>query len=61
MCSTEENENSLTHWLLAHPDLHIEISNGMLLVYKKNKIIEDTSFIAAINSVAKFALILNRH
>jgi hypothetical protein len=61
ICSTEENENSLTHWLLAHPDLHIEISNGMLLVYKKNKIIEDTSFIAAINSVAKFALILNRH
>jgi hypothetical protein len=60
VCSTAEVEKSLIDWLLAYPDLHIEISDGMLLVYKKNTLIKDTSLIAAIDSVAELAFILSR-
>lgn len=60
VCSAKEDEKSLIDWLLAHPNLHIEISDGMLLAYKKNALIEDTSLIAAIDSVAKLALVLSR-
>jgi hypothetical protein len=60
VCFTAEDEKSLINWLLAYPNLHIEISDGMLLAYKKNTLIEDTSLIAAIDSVAKLALILSR-
>jgi hypothetical protein len=60
VCSAAEDEKSLIDWLLAHPNLHIEISNGMLLAYKKNVLIEDTYLIAAIDSVAKLALVLSR-
>jgi hypothetical protein len=60
VCATSEDEKSLINWLLAHPNLHIEISDGMLLAYKKNTLIEDTSLISAIDSVAKLAFILSR-
>lgn len=60
VCSTAEDEKSLMDWLLAHPNLHIEVSDGMLLAYQKNTLIEDTSLIAAIDSVAKLALVLSR-
>jgi hypothetical protein len=60
VCSAEEDKKSLIDWLLAHPNLHIEISDGMLLAYKKNALIEDTSLIAAIDSVAELAFILSR-
>lgn len=59
VCSTPEKEKSLIHWLLAHPHLHIEISSGMLLAYKKNQLIEESSLIAAISAVAELALILS--
>jgi len=59
VCSTNEREKSLIHWLLAYPHLHIEISNGMLLAFKKNQLIEETSLISAITAVAEFALILS--
>jgi hypothetical protein len=61
ICSTTKNEKSLNHWLLAHPHLHIEISRGMLLAYKKNQLIEEASLIAAITAVAEFAHILNHN
>ncbi|MGK0249453.1 MAG: hypothetical protein ACI910_002196 [Oleispira sp.] len=60
VCSTAEDEKSVIHWLLAHPNLHIEISDGMLMAYQKNTLIEDTSLIAAIDSVAQLALLLSR-
>jgi hypothetical protein len=58
--ATAEEKNPLIHWLLAHPHLHIEISHGMLLAYKKNQIIEETSIISAISAVAEVALIVSR-
>lgn len=61
--ATAEKEKSLMHWFLAHPHLHIEISSGMLLAYKKNQLIEETSLTTAISAVAELALILssNKH
>ena len=59
-CSTNEKEKSLIQWLLAYPHLHIEISNGMLLAYKKNQLIKEDSLTTAMTAVAKFALILSR-
>ena len=59
-CSTNKSKMSLNHWLLAHPNLHIELSNGMLLAYKKNQIIDEDSLVTAIDSVAELAVILSR-
>jgi len=60
ICSTPKNETSLIHWFLAHPHLHIEISNGMLLAYQKNHLIEDTSLLSAINTVEELARIFSQ-
>jgi len=45
-----ENAN-LSAWFLAHPHLHIEISNGMLLAYQPNRLLDEESIIPAINAV----------
>jgi hypothetical protein len=42
----------LNTWLLAHPHLHIEISNGILLAYQPNHLLADDSILPAINAVA---------
>lgn len=42
----------LSDWLLAHPNLHIEISNGMLLAYQPNNLLTDEDIIPAIELVA---------
>ena len=59
ICSSNDKEKSLINWLLAHPHLHIEISSGMLLAYKKNQLIDEVYLNAAISSVAELALILS--
>ena len=59
ICSSPENKSSLIHWFLAHPHLHIEISNGMLLAYQKNHLIEDTSILDAIYIVKELAQIFS--
>lgn len=60
ICSNTEKEKSLVQWLLAYPHLHIEISNGMLMAYQKNHLIEDASLLAAIAAIAELALILSQ-
>ena len=42
----------LNNWLLAHPHLHIEISNGILLAYQPNHLLADDLILPAIDSVA---------
>lgn len=59
ICSTNKSAMSLNHWLLAHPHLHIELSNGMLLAYKKNQLIDEDSLVTAIDSVADLAVVLS--
>ena len=52
-------ENNLSTWLLAHPHLHIELSSGMLLAYKKNQLIDEDSLVSAVDIVAELAGILS--
>lgn len=59
LCSTPHTEMSLINWLLSYPHLHIEVSNGMLLAYKKNQLIDESSLLTAITAVAELALILS--
>lgn len=54
-----DNEKNLPNWLLAHPHLHIEISNGMLLAYQPNCLLDEVSIIPAINAVADISTWLN--
>ena len=42
----------LSDWLLAHPNLHIEISSGMLLAYQPNHLLNDEDIIPAIEHVS---------
>lgn len=58
-CSTKKGSMSLNHWLLAYPHLHIELSSGMLLAYKKNQLIDEDSLVTAIDTVAELAVILS--
>jgi hypothetical protein len=60
VCSPPKDNKSLIHWFLAYPHLHIEISNGMLLAYQKNHLIEDTSLLTAMVAVAELAQILSQ-
>jgi hypothetical protein len=46
-------ETPLSNWFLAHPHLHIEISNGMLLAYQPNKILDDDAIVPAIEHLAE--------
>lgn len=46
-----DQKSSLSTWLLAHPHLHIEISNGMLLAYQPNRLLDEESILPAINAV----------
>jgi hypothetical protein len=48
-------EFSLVTWLLAHPHLHIEISNGMLLAHQPNKLLDDEVIYTAIEQVAQLS------
>jgi hypothetical protein len=59
ICSTNKSSMSLNHWLLAHPHLHIELSSGMLLAYKKNQLIDEDSLVSAVDIVAELAGILS--
>jgi hypothetical protein len=59
ICSTNKSSMSLNHWLLAHPHLHIELSSGMLLAYKKNQLIDEDSLVTAVDTVAELARILS--
>lgn len=59
VCSANKSAMSLNHWLLAYPHLHIELSNGMLLAYKKNQLIDEDSLLTAIDSVAELAVLLS--
>ena len=52
-------ENNLSTWLLAHPHLHIEISNGILLAYQPNKLLDEESIMPAINAVMSLSTALN--
>ena len=52
-------KTNLSSWLLAHPHLHIEISNGMLLAYQPNRLLDEESIIPAINAVADISKCLN--
>ncbi len=56
----KNEEKALTHWLLAYPNLHIEISNGILLVYQENHLIEEDSIMQAIAVVAELAQLLSQ-
>jgi len=55
----ECDQTSLSAWLLAHPHLHIEISNGMLLAYQPNRLLDDDSIIPAIQAVADISNLLS--
>ncbi len=44
-------DTNLSTWFLAHPHLHIEISDGMLLAYQPNRLLDEESIISAINAV----------
>ena len=46
---------ALTHWILAHPHLHIEISNGMLLAYQPNHLLDEENIIASIEGLTELA------
>lgn len=50
--SQQSNNTNLSTWLLAHPHLHIEISNGILLAYQPNRLLNDESIMIAIDAVA---------
>ena len=43
---------NLSTWILAHPHLHIEISDGMLLAYQPNRLLDEESIIPAIYAVS---------
>ena len=45
-------DTNLSTWFLAHPHLHIEISDGMLLAYQPNRLLDEESIIPAINAVS---------
>ncbi len=46
---------SLSSWLLAHPHLHIEISNGMLLAHQPDHLLDDGLIFNAIEHIAELA------
>jgi len=50
---------NLSTWILAHPHLHIEISDGMLLAYQPNRLLDEESIIPAINAVSDISNSLN--
>ncbi len=59
--STDNADNcQLSTWLLAHPNLHIEISNGMLLAYQPNHLLHNEAIFSAITHVAEISLALSR-
>lgn len=51
-------DSPFSDWLLAHPHLHIEISNGMLLAYQPNHLLDDEAIIPAIDDIAQFSVSL---
>lgn len=53
-------ENNLSTWLLAHPHLHIEISNGILLAYQPNYLLDEASIGPAINAVIDVSKCLSK-
>lgn len=53
-------KTKLSSWLLAHPHLHIEISNGMLLAYQPNQLLSDEAIIPAIEHIAEISQSLSR-
>ena len=46
---------ALNQWILAYPHLHIEISNGMLLAYQPNQLLDEENIIPNIDSLVKLA------
>lgn len=54
-----DRNNNLSTWILAHPHLHIEISNGMLLAYQPNRLLDEESIIPAINAITDISKWLN--
>lgn len=51
--------NTLAEWLLAHPHLHIEISNGILLAYQPNCLLDEERIIPAMNAISDISERLN--
>jgi hypothetical protein len=49
---TNSNNIKLSEWILAHPNLHIEISNGILLAYQPNHILNSEDITTAIEHIA---------
>ena len=49
---TNPNTIKLSEWILAHPNLHIEISNGILLAYQPNHILNADDIIDAVEHIA---------
>lgn len=58
--SDSRQHSPLTDWLLAHPNLHIEISNGMLLAYQPNHLLNDDEIIPAIEHITELAKSLSQ-
>lgn len=52
---TNSNNIKLSEWILAHPNLHIEISNGILLAYQPNHILSSEDITTAIEHIADIA------
>lgn len=57
--SKTNTENTISKWLLAHPHLHIEISNGILLAYQPNCLLDEDSITSAIKAVCDISERLN--
>lgn len=53
--SDSRQDSPLSDWLLAHPHLHIEISNGMLLAYQPNHLLNDDEILPAIEHITELA------
>ena len=48
-------------WLLAHPHLHIEWSNGILLLYRPRHLLDEHSIEPAINAGCELAQLLQNN
>lgn len=58
--STQVSGNNLSSWILAHPNLHIEISNGILLAYQPNHLLSTDDVMPALGHIAELSAILSQ-
>lgn len=57
---TNSDQNKLSTWLLAHLHLHIEISNGILLAYQPNHLLESDDIFSTIEQLADISTSLSK-